>query len=46
MHLKEQYNKTLMVDIGGFPPKADFFRIKQVFLSLQILTSKSVNSRL
>ena len=31
---------------GGFPPKADFFRIKRVFLSLQILTSKSVNSRL
>lgn len=32
MHLKEQYNKTLMVGIGWISTQSRFFRIKQIFL--------------
>ena len=34
MHLKEQYNKTLMVDIGWISTQSRFFQDKTGFLIL------------
>ena len=33
MHLKEQYNKTLMVDIGWISTQSRFFQDKKGFLA-------------